>query len=80
MILSRIILAVLLLILGGMVFGVNRSVERLTDEVARMDAKVDTMQFMADMKLQTAIGWIGKPRVPPIRHVYRKSPAPLCGC
>ncbi len=74
MILSRAILALILIVIGGMVSGVHKDVEKLSGEVAAVATKIDAISFIADLHLQRVTGWIGKPRVAPVRHIYRKAP------
>lgn len=69
---SRVILALLLVIIGGMVDWVWNDVGRLSGAVDRMSDRIDNLP--APLILQAAPLIIGKPRVPPIRHIYKKAP------
>jgi hypothetical protein len=79
---SRTILAIILLILGIMIYLAHRGVTALAGElgaiatgVDRIAGKLDTISSkMEPIHLQTAIGWIGKPHLPPVRHFAKKPP------
>jgi hypothetical protein len=69
--LSRAVLAIILLLLGGMMTVLHRDVDKVEQHITRLEAKVD------EIKLQKAIGYIGKPRALPVRHLYKRAPTVL---
>lgn len=70
MVLSRIILAVLIVIIGFMVENVYTATTKLTREVVRLSDRIDSLPN--PIILQSAVMRIGKPRVPPVRHFYKR--------
>jgi hypothetical protein len=61
MIFSRILLAVALALLGGMVYWVHLDLLKIEEKVGK-----------PDIPIQMSVGVIGKPRVAPIKHLYKK--------
>jgi hypothetical protein len=69
---SRILFAILLLILGGMVYWVHMDVQHVEIIVTRSEAKIDTKLD----KLQKGVARIGKPiGPPPVKYFVKK---PVC--
>lgn len=79
MIVSRALLAVLLLILGGMIYWVHGDIDRLTTVIGTVGnqiyAKIDTVGDKIDKlsKLQRSVAKVGKPRVPPVKYLVKPS-------
>lgn len=68
---SRSLLVVMLLLLGGMIYWLHLDIGKVAEGVANMADRIERIKLDT---AQRATGFIGKPRVPPIRHVYKKTP------
>lgn len=67
---SRAILAALIVIIGIMTENVWTATTRLSGEVAHLSERLDSLP--APLVLQSAMMRIDRPRVPPVRHFYKR--------